>query len=98
RRIPSRRHNSKDIRVDGRYFLGDEPCPGEIAVNGSGPVEFAPEVNEHEISRPDEAVGTGTRLVMRVPAVRANCADRRVVGHQTVLGEVLEDALLDRGF
>src|SRR5438132_1887104 len=80
--VTGRGHDTKDLLVNGRHFLANKAGPGEIAVNGTGLVQFAPEIDENEVSRSNRSVRSGTRLVMRVAAVRADSADGRVVGHE----------------
>src|SRR5207302_10825657 len=97
RGIAGRSHRAKNVRVHGRYFLADKSRPSEITVDRSRPIQFAPEIDEYEIAGPNDAVGTGTRFVMRVAAVWAHGTNGRIDGHQAMPSEVVEDALLDSG-
>ena len=75
----------------------DEADAGQVAVDGAGLVELGPEVDQDEVALADRGVVVGPGLVMRVAAVRADGDDRRRIGRQAVLLEVVEDRRLHLG-
>src|SRR5438094_47720 len=91
-------HDLKDLLVTRRHVLADEARPGQVTVDGARPIEFAPQIDEHEIALADRRVGVRSRSIVRIGAVRADADNRRVIADQAMLLEVIENALLHLGF
>src|SRR5271157_4918063 len=84
--------NGEDALVGLGDGLAREPDPGQVAVNRAGLVELAPQIDQHEFTRPDHPVLAGNWLV-----VRADADDRWAVGRHSVALEVIHDRRLDLG-
>src|SRR5262249_22369517 len=67
----------------------------EIAVDRARPIDLGPEIDQHQASFANLAIGPGDRRIVRVARVRSLADDRRMVRDAAVTLEVSEDGLLD---
>ena len=93
-RIAPGRHDVEDLRVLVGDVVADKRSPRQIAVDGSRLIDLGPEIDEHEIALANRAFGPLSRLVVRIAAMRADGADRRMIHDEAVLFEVLHDPAL----
>src|SRR5688572_29801300 len=87
-------HDLEDLAMAIAGGLADEAAPGDVVEDGAGLDELGPDVEQNEVAFLDGLRGGGTRLVVRVAAVRVHAHDGRVFGHQALAPEGLQDPLL----
>src|SRR5215831_15370210 len=72
--------------------------PGQVAVNGARLVELRPQVDQHKIAFADWRIVGGTRLKMRITAMRADRTNGWMIGNKTVSREMIQNTPLDLRF
>ncbi len=75
-------------------LCADEAGPRQIAVHGTRLIELGPQVDEDEIAFADGTVAASSGSVVRIAAVRTDADDGRMIGDESVSGEVIQNALL----
>src|SRR6185436_11150983 len=89
--------DAEDLAMLRAWLGADEGGPGQVAVDGPRLVELGPQVHQDEVALLDRRVTPLPWRIMWIAAVRADGADRRMIGEQVVLAKVVEDDLLHLG-
>ncbi len=84
RRIAGLGDDLKNLGVLRWHRFSDEAHSRQIAVDGPGPFELGPQVDQHEIAFADQRPLARPRFVMRIARVRADRHDRRAVRFHVV--------------